>query len=577
MTIKLSDAWKIIETGINPTQDGLRADVSPNIGLLRLLASTENANASRFKLGNVQVVDQGDGKVYKVSRRFMPRKSETDDLSGAIYCPTAGEAVTPKTDVVDIKNFHRSHVVEIDNGVLRCLKENRQEFTDHNVLETLRVYLNILGQKVSKYVAQNKVGLFRSCDCSAGDASHPLPLYKADGQGINPAGEFTLERDRLEAELSDNFILIGGTILSNYRKYHDLQTGNDLGVDASRLMISNSIYYDTNFQTELGDANSVLAMPAGALQFISYAKNQGDFAEEFDDDMRTTYVDPIFGLTHDVNMSVQKCGDEIKRFIWFSINWDVVGMPECWSEDCRDAGVTDVYHYIVECSDLGACDIVPNCGNDRSSGEQVDPFCESATECEVSCSARFGTDCGEYTRHGGAGALTDTAVSAFRVNGGGDVALSQAYDLTDATDSANFLAELKIKLGMFGGVTLVSGRFDTAQTFLEIFTNVSVTSIELVDDTAGAVTLPDVTGNYIHVYSQSTPSTGATITDLSWVTPDTTAFNGAAGVSIGVVADFYGDYDEFFAETTENGTYQLTITDSAACGNTVNAASAVCP
>jgi len=59
-TIKLADAWKIIDISLN-NNNGMRSMPSPNIGLLQLLVSAANKSASQVKLGNVQAVEQGNG------------------------------------------------------------------------------------------------------------------------------------------------------------------------------------------------------------------------------------------------------------------------------------------------------------------------------------------------------------------------------------------------------------------------------------------------------------------------------------------------------------------------------------
>jgi len=78
-TIKLADAWKIIDISLN-NNSGMRSMPSPNIGLLQLLVSAANKSASQVKLGNVQAVEQGNGKVYKVTRRFFPRLAESKSI-----------------------------------------------------------------------------------------------------------------------------------------------------------------------------------------------------------------------------------------------------------------------------------------------------------------------------------------------------------------------------------------------------------------------------------------------------------------------------------------------------------------
>ncbi len=561
-SVKLQDAWKIIQLGLIPTEEGFRNAPSPNVGLLQLLNSQANRNASRVKLGDVQSIDRGDGKVYKVSRRFFPRLAAPEGEQSRVYCPTNGSKVKYKSDEVEIKYDHVSQVIEIDDAIVRCIQEGRMDYQNSFVNEVLRNYLNQLGQKVSTLVANEKVGTF-----VGGDVVHNLPLYRADGQSINPVGEYIMDVDRREAELNDNFILVGNSKLNAYRDYHALQTGNDQGVNAGLVDITTSIFYDTNLGAAFGDPNDVIAMAPGALQLITYAKHKGDFQYDFDDQMRTTIVDPYFGLEHDVIMHYEKCGEEIKMFMQFAIKWDVVGMPDCWSDDPDFDGVNDVFKYNVVCADTGICDVDQNEGQARNSGIADDEFCESAEECEQNCKSAFEFVSETYSRHTAASTLTD--VVGIRLNGM-DVDLGGEFDLTDATGSANFTAAAKEKVN-FGSVFLVSGAFAVGTTTVNIFSDSFVTSIELISAASADQELTLNEGSYIHIYSTSTPSSDASLTDLAWTTGTAVSFNGAPAVAIpAATANYYGDYDNYFAETTEIGAYQLVITDDSGCTDTAN-------
>ena len=235
--------------------------------------------------------------------------------------------------------------------------------------------------------------------------------------------------------------------------------------------------------------------------------------------------------------------------------------------------MTDVFKYSVVCADTGICDIDQNKGEARNAGIPNGELCESAEECEVNCKSSFESICEAYSRHSVASTLTD--VVAIRLNGM-DVDLGGSYDLTDATGSADFIAAAKAKVN-FGSVFLVSGSFAAGTTTVNIFTDSFVTSAELVSAGSADVELTLNEGNYIHVYSTSTPSGDASLTDLAWTTGTAATFNGAPGVGIpAATANYYGDYDNYFAETTESGSYQLVITDDSGCTDTSNATVDTC-
>jgi hypothetical protein len=567
-TIKLADAWKIIDLSLN-NNNGMRSMPSPNIGLLQLLVSAANKSASQVKLGNVQAVDQGNGKVYKVARRFFPRLSESSATS-LEYCPTDGEVVKPLYDEVEIKNKTVSQKIKIDDELIRCIKESRADYQNSYVNEVLRNHINKLGKEVSTVVANGGfVGNFVKCDCnSPAVTSKSLPLFLSSGLGINPVGESILDSDRKQAEIEQQLILVGGTLLDQYRKARQIASGNDNGFDASLLDITRSIFYDTNLGAAFGNANEVIAMAPGALQLITYTKNKGEFTYDFEDQMRTTVVDPWLGIEHDVVMSYVKCNDEIELYIQFATNWAVVGMPKCWAQnDCLFDGVLDVFKYEVVCADTGYCDIEPACGAVGAPTATDAAFCESAEACEVACQANFynKTVTGEYFY----GEEIDVADAvAIQINGL-PISVGGTFDTGTEAGANNYVAAVQAALTAAGYVYSVSGGWDGTGLTLNILTTAAVTSVVIVSATGADVALSVITNTYVNIYDASTPSTGATITDLAWTLAGPVTFNGAPTESVIGVVNVIGVFGNLFVKSYTGAT-QLIITDSVDCEDTAN-------
>lgn len=568
-TIKLADAWKIIDISLN-NNNGMRSLPSPNIGLLQLLVSAANKSASQVKLGNVQAVEQGNGKVYKVTRRFFPRLAESNNTS-LEYCPTDGDVVKPLYDEVEIKNKTVSQKIKIDDELIRCIKESRTDYQNSYVNEVLRNHINKLGKEVSTVVANGGfVGSFVKCDCAApAVTSKSLPLFLSNGLGINPVGESILDSDRKQAEIEQQLILVGGTLLDQYRKARTIASGNDAGFDASLLDITRSIFYDTNLGAAFGNTNEVIAMAPGALQLITYAKNKGQFTYDFEDQMRTTVVDPFLGIEHDVVMSYAKCNDEIELYIQFATNWAVVGMPKCWAQqDCLFDGVLDVFKYEVVCADTGYCDIEPACGFVGAPIVTDATFCESAEACEVACNANF------YSKTVTGELFTGTEIDvvdavAIQVNGL-PISVGGTFDTGTEAGANAFLAAVQLALAAAGYVYSVSGGWDSTGLTINIFTTSAVSSIVIVSATRTDVALDVTTETLINVYDASNASSGATITDLAWTLVGPISFNGAPTESIIGTTDVIGLYGNFFAATSFAGATQLIITDSVDCEDTVN-------
>jgi hypothetical protein len=567
-TIKLADAWKIIDISLN-NNSGMRSMPSPNIGLLQLLVSSANKAASQVKLGNVQAVEQGNGKVYKVARRFFPRLSESNATS-LEYCPTDGDVVKPLYDEVEITNKTVSQKIKIDDELIRCIKESRADYQNSYVNEVLRNHINKLGKEVSTVVANGGfIGSFVKCDCAAPAVTlKNLPLFLSSGLGINPVGESILDSDRKQAEIEQQLILIGGTLLDQYRKARVIASGNDNGFDASLLDITRSIYYDTNLPAALGNTNEVIAMAPGALQLITYAKNKGQFTYDFEDQMRTTVVDPWLGIEHDVVMSYVKCNDEIELYIQFATNWAVVGMPKCWAQnDCLFDGVLDVFKYEVICADTGYCDIEPACGAAGTPTSTDATFCESADACDVACNAVF------YSREIEGEVFTGdeldvTDAVAIQINGL-PFSVGGSFDTGTEGGANGFVAAAQTALASVGSIYTVAGGWDGTGLTINVFANGTVTSVVIVSATASDVALSVSTQTLYNVYSASTPSTGASLTNLDWVL-DSNTFDGAPNAQVLGETNVFGTYANFYTTSTNTGAAQLIITDTAACNDTFN-------
>jgi hypothetical protein len=567
-TIKLADAWKIIDISLN-NNNGMRSMPSPNIGLLQLLVSAANKSASQVKLGNVQAVEQGNGKVYKVTRRFFPRLAESNNTS-LEYCPTDGDVVRPLYDEVEITNKTVSQKIKIDDELIRCIKENRADYQNSYVNEVLRNHINRLGKEVSTIVANGGfVGNFVKCDCAdPAVTSKSLPLFLSSGLGINPVGESILDSDRKQAEIEQQLILVGGTLLDQYRKARQIASGNDNGFDASLLEITRSIFYDTNLGAAFGDPNEIIAMAPGALQLITYAKNKGQFTYDFEDQMRTTVVDPWLGIEHDVVMSYVKCNDEIELYIQFATNWAVVGMPKCWAQqDCLFDGVLDVFKYEVVCADTGYCDIEPACGFVGAPNATDAQFCESADICDVACNALFYSRTVEGEVFVGIEVDVTDAI-AIQINGL-PFSVGGTFDTGTAGGANGFVAAAQTALASLGSIYTVAGGWDGTGLTIFVFANATVTSVVIVSAITTDVALTVSTETLYNVYSASTPSTGATLTDLDWVL-DSNSFDGAPTAQILGETNVFGTYSNFYTTSINTGAAQLIITDSVACNDTFN-------
>jgi len=124
-------------------------------------------------------------------------------------------------------------------------------------------------------------------------------------------------------------------------------------------------------------------------------------------------------------------------------------------------------------------------------------------------------------------------------------------------------------LAAAGYVYSVSGGWDGVGLTISIITTAAVTSVVVVSATGADVALTVSTETLYNVYSASTPSTGATLTDLDWVL-DSSSFDGGPNAQVLGEALVFGTYSNFYTTSANTGAAQLIITDSVACEDTAN-------
>jgi hypothetical protein len=564
--LKISNIWSYIErAGLKPTPQ--RMSVTNDIGLLSFINSPANIQASIDRIGDVEVMKSADGKAYKVVRRVLPRYKAQTTLEGVSFCSAEGDVLKPVVDEVEIDKKLVSNPILIDDKILRCILENKEEYVNHFVTNYVRSHIDNLGRAVATQVAKFKRGNFYNCDCDQpADVIRNLPLYTSSGQAYNPIAGVILDRDRLEAQISDPFVLIGGTKLAAYQRLEAVQSGQDIGIDGSRFQLGQqAIYYDTNVGAALADNDIVLAVALGALRMVTYAKNKGTFAYEDDTQIRQTVIDPFFGLEHDMIIFIDKCEEEVKYKMQLITHYTILDVPACWNgNDCNFDGVNDVFTYRIVCEDSSVCDLDVACGKAQNA-QRVDLSCDESEICATSCKAIF--DANEIGVRVHSIELEEGVVSAVTI-GGVTINLDSSYDVTNSTQFAALLADLNAKLGNVDGVYSVSG-FATAdpEYVIRIVTVPSITAISLT--VGGDVTpLGNFLANTIWVQSYSVPSTDCELTDLSWVIGgDVLQFAGAPDAFVNNPAVF-GTYSNFFITAELTGeTIQLTISDSCDCSD----------
>lgn len=438
----ISDQWRNILVKMAMNVASGRSRFSPNLGLLPFLLSAENmeATASTFNLGPVSQLNQGNGKKYNMARRFYPRKGGDNSAENMTFCNVTGDSDPYKEDVVTIRYEHISKPLILDDAMLRCLEEGRDEFVNDRLMPHIRTYLESLARKVDK-ITVSLAGKHMD-----GSDVKDLPLIKADGSTYNYLGEIQLDEDK-RAALVDELRMVGGSRLSVWAGARAIASANLNGYDATLRPAPMAPYIDDVVSREIllqkGADNGTLAIAPGALKFVSFTKFAGDFAYQSDKQERTTIVDPFLGLEHDVLYVTDECGEEVRRSIQFRICYDVIGYPECWSDDPCFAGVNDVYVYNITCDDGSLCDIADDSCEEVAGELAEGGDCTPGVLDCVPFAAAFAWQCVSKTQYDHYAALVGPGTYDRIFIDGVQYLFTQSFDRTNPTDFAEMAKEIQ--------------------------------------------------------------------------------------------------------------------------------------
>jgi hypothetical protein len=581
-TIDLGKVWSHTVVSIDTARGESRQRPGNNNGLFQFLVDDMNNSGSYIDLLEVKrSLERRDGKFYTAILEFLPREAAQTTNPALNICDNDGSVTGYKYEPVSFGKQLKSEKFKISDAFLRCVREGKDIYKEKVFLEKLRKYLDKLGKEVATgFMQGNYVGNFAK---GGGNTCKDLPLFVSAGNTVNYTGEAVIEEDMLQAETGGIMpVLIGGTKVSQYAKMREFVVANNtLGIDIAlrndmmAQMGSELMFYrDTTIGnvTYQGGTNPdrAIAIIPGAVKLVTMALNEGDFAYESQTQMRGTYVDPFYGLTHDVWMNIHECADNgVDVTMQFGIIWDIVGYPDCWAEDDDFAGVKDVYCYNITCSDEGICGIAPETSNASNVSTDVEPCGPGATPCEQTCRALFISTCNQQSLFR-QDAIVEGLISAVSVNGM-NFNLGAIYDVRVEAEADALTVALRAALAGVGSILQISGGWESAGGDAEYYVvaETSVTSFILIADGGADIDLIRDEAYFVNVRDNSTVSTGAdyATTALNWTAPDATAFAGTPSDSIfsSVTTGHYGVMKNFYAEVAEGGTYVLDLVDSLAC------------
>jgi hypothetical protein len=339
---------------------------------------------------------------------------------------------------------------------------------------------------------------------------------------------------------------------------------------------------DYSVPNVLGDADNAIIAAPGALQLFTYNMHKGEFVRNEDDPNTRRYilVSPFTGIAWDAYWVRSRNCDtgDWEWVITLSLIWDVVGLPDCWSDDECMTGVKDVWKVKIVCDDMGVCEM------DRSES------CIDAANLPLAVDGIQFPPASVLCAQPARLILNTSQILNARRHALSTASTGDAIGLQFGGTTLNF--ETPITLGTLGGSTalnaaiqaaigtagvVVSGTFSTPNTTVAIITDGTVSGVELIIAAAANLEFTTTTiAKACRVTSTLRPSTGATSTSLKVVHASGSIDVTGAPTAAFTQTDSEGFFADFFilGETpfTFGNPIVVTYTDSAGQTDTETAA-----
>lgn len=406
----VNNFWRVAQEKINNFAQNRRPALINNPGLVAFLLSDRNRQAAQFNVLDIKEdleMRNMDGKKgYVATVKWMPPLQMSDVRGGdGTKCATDGVRQTYKIHAYKIDRTFTSKPIEIDNGLIRCIQEGKGEYEADSMFNFLRAVVSQWAQEVQKEVqtiSNGYIGQFpnRFQGTEPTNPCKVLNLFRDPSNAynqINWLGEKHF-RDDMRAAGIDDYVLIGGTRLTDYGELKRIAVANDAGAfDPSMLedITNGQIIFDDYLEEASDCADPMMVLRPGALQIATYSKNVGDFMYDDDRHKRGTIVDPFFGLTWDVYSNTEVCGDEIKTYMFAELHWGVFGYPDClYTDDPKRKGndgtnLTDVFLYSIGCGDTPVCQQPSETSEIVSEAKPFDNACDEDESCDSTCKVQL--------------------------------------------------------------------------------------------------------------------------------------------------------------------------------------------
>lgn len=262
-----------------------------------------------------------DGKNHKMVVQYWQPGLESDTSDEAAnVCTEEGITETKLFDEITISHFRRSPVITFTKAEMRDFCDSTSAFRAQVISKNMDAFMQMINKDLIA-IYNTGVGKFYN-DVAAGKN---LPLLIAGPPEYAYAkGESVLMEDYRDVGGTGTPIVVGAGKLATYSNYQKIGCCNQYGQDITQLG-QYRYFRDHSVGGVTGNADDFFMFAPGAIQFVSYNTNVGEFAMADERSIEGTIVDPITGLTLDFELNYDRC-DKVFKMMFF-LNFDLYMLP----------------------------------------------------------------------------------------------------------------------------------------------------------------------------------------------------------------------------------------------------------
>lgn len=289
--------------------------------------------------------DQGNGKDRQARITYLQRGCAADIVTTDSGLCTAEVFKSPLEKTVSITRYIATKWMGFNESDMRKLCEEDSSFRArvmNSEIDSLMVGLN-----KALIVLQNaNFGKFSPfSNQPAYSTSKNVNLLNLCGNGIDYSGESDIIEDFKLLDTTSKPILIGAGKLSKYVSMAKVGCCNDIGINTG-LAGQFDFFHDRFVESIIG-ANGFIGLVPGYVQLLTWNRFVGDYKKESPSFAAGTVLDPITGITLDMEWKYDDC--KYQYIMRFALYYELFFIPVDSFATCDDlSGVNFTLPYTAK-------------------------------------------------------------------------------------------------------------------------------------------------------------------------------------------------------------------------------------